>query len=300
VSTQDNIPENATPRVQRPRIQPRLGRSGGANTDQAAPNRRQIAVTSFDLLNGAYTTASRGRMASIIMLSIILFVLLGLGLNGLRSSLNLANVNSEIASLKERQRDATARFSASTGLPEGVSEKQLIARFQTLTNEYEKVSVQSVDVFGLYNRLVDDNVIITALSGDITELPTDGEKASTNAVDKALFDGVTEVGENEVLIKITVTATSDSPAKLTGWAQQVRDRGVFRNLVVVRSANIYTLTGLLVQDEAPISITNSFAGLGLPVAVGAKPVKSSEEQENAGSTAGTGSENNTQNQGGNN
>ena len=300
MSAQDNIPENQKPRVQRPRIQPRLGRSGGNNGDQAAPNRRQIAVTSFDLLNGAYTTASRGRMASIIMLSIIMFVLLGLGLTGLRSSLNLANVNSEIASLKERQREATARFSASTGLPDGVSEKQLIARFQTLTNDYENMSLQSVDVFGLYNRLVDDNVIITALSGDITNLPAEGEKVSTNAVDKVLFDGVTEVGENEVLIKITVTATSDSPAKLTGWAQQIRDRDVFRNLVVVRSANIYTLTGLLVQDEAPVSITNSFAGLGLPVAVGGKPVKSNEEPKTTGSTADTGNENNAQNAGGSN
>ena len=300
MSAENSIPENQKPRIQRPRIQPRLGRSGGNSGDQAAPNRRQIAVTSFDLLNGAYTTASRGRMASIIMLSIIMFVLLGLGLTGLRSSLNLANVNSEIASLKERQRDATARFSASTGLPDGVSEKQLIARFQTLTNDYENMSLQSVDVFGLYNRLVDDNVIITALSGDITKLPAEGEKESTNAVDKLLFDGVTEVGENEVIIKITVTATSDSPAKLTGWAQQIRDRDVFRNLVVVRSANIYTLTGLLIQDEAPVSITNSFAGLGLPVAVGGKPVKSNEETKTTGPAADTGNENNAKKPGGSN
>ena len=281
-------------------MQTRLGRIGESKTEQITPNRRQIAVTSFDLLNGAYTTASRGRMASIVILSVILFLVLGLGLSGLRGSLNLANVNSEIASLKERQREATARFSATTGLPEGVTEKQLITRFQTLTNEYEKVSVQSVDVFGLYNRLIDSNVIITTLNGDITMLPADGEKASTNAIDKALFEGVTEVGENEVIIKISVTATSDSPAKLTAWAQQIRDRDIFRNLVVVRSANIYTLTGLLVQDAAPISITNSFAGLGLPVAVGGKPAKSSEKPNTTDSAAGTGNESNNQNQGGNN
>jgi len=238
-------------------------------------------------------------MASIITLSLILFLLLGLGLTGLRSSLTLANVNSEIASLKERQRDATSRFSASTGLPEGVSEKQLISRFQALTNEYEGVSLKSVDVFGMFNQLVNSGVIITALSGEITQLPADGEKKNTNAVEAALFEGVTEVEDGEVLIKVSVTATSDSPAKLTEWAQQVRDRGLFRNLVVVRSANVYTLTGLLIQDEAPISILNSFAGAGLPVALGG----GSEETDTAAAGEAAGGQdtaNKDQNQGGNN
>lgn len=240
-------------------------------------------------------------MASIVTLSLILFVLLGLGLTGLRSSLSLANVNSEIASLKERQRDATARFSASTGLPEGVSEKQLISRFQALTSEYEAVSVQSVDVFGLFNRLVNENVVITALSGEITTLPKDGEKKSTNAVEAALFEGVTELEDGEVLIKVSVTATSSSPARLTEWAQEIRDRGLFRNLVVVRSANVYTLTGLLIQDETPISILNSFAGSGLPVALGGGADEEDGDTEEA--TDSTGDEaaaNGTGNQGGDN
>lgn len=207
---------------------------------------------------------------------------MGLGLSGLRSSLSLANVNSEIASLKERQRDATARFSASTGLPDGVSEKQLISRFQALTGEFEAVSVQSIDVFAMVAQLVDEGVYITGLSGEITAIPTkDGKRAALNTVDAALYDGVDETKEGEVLVKVSVTATSDSPARLTAWAQKVRERGVFRNLVVVRNANVYTLTGLLVQDEAPSAILNSFAASGLPVALGGRTADDNEGAANA-------------------
>jgi len=263
-------PPPAAPRSGLPKSGQR-GKKATPGLEPQAGNRRQIAVTSFDLLNGSYLTTSRGRLASIVLLSIILFAVLGLGLTGLRSNLELANVNAEIATLKERQRTATSRFVATTGLPVGVSEKQLFARFEDLTNRFEKISVLNVDSLGLYSRLVAPNVFITSLNAEIKTFKEGDKRTPTQ---EQLYKGIGELEPNEVLIEVSFTGVGTNPSVLTAWAQRVRDSNIFLNIVVVRSGNIYTITGVFVQDDAPPATLNAFARAGLPIALGGRETSS--------------------------
>ncbi len=265
--------------------------------DQQSGNRRQIAVTSFDLLNGSYLTTSRGRLASIIMLSVVMIVVLGLGLTGLRANLSLANTTAEIASLKERQRDATSRFLATTGLPEGVTEKQLIGRFEDLTNRYEEISVNSVDPLGLYPQIVAPNIFISSLQAKIKTLGSDEKKRT--ALEEQLYEGISELEPNQVLVEVTFTATAANPAVLTSWAQAVRNKEVFRSMIVTRSGNVYTVTGVFLQEDAPASILTAFARGGLPAALGGRET-SETTSTNTGSTNTGGTNTGSTNTGGTN
>ena len=89
---------------------------GRSNKNNSAPNvessnRRQIAITAFDLLNGEYLYTEKNRKIFTIILAIGSFTLLFLGSQTV-SSVVTANENSKkLISLSEEQREAEMRFS---------------------------------------------------------------------------------------------------------------------------------------------------------------------------------------------
>jgi hypothetical protein len=274
----------------------KLSNRSGNTLEQIAPNRRQIAVTSFDLLNGAYQVSSRNRRISILILGV---VILGLGWQGgqvVQNQLTLTKIEGENLELKERQRAATARFSATTGLPEEVDEKMLFARFENLTDDLKVVSVTSASPFEVLSTITDPSISISSINTRIrtgTSLEKESEDSTTSKdssaseaglYDEELFAGLSELKPGEVILETTVVATANDVAGLTRWAQRVRDARIFANVVISRLGAVYTLTGVQVQSRTASTLFTPWSQAGLPIATGATA------DETADATAESGTE----------
>lgn len=267
---------------------PGRGVSRGGNTlEQVAPNRRQIAVTSFDLLNGSFHTAARNRQISVFLLAAVVLGIAWQGAHALQNTIKLSEVTSEVLNLKDRQRDATARFSASSGLPEGVTEVQLFNRYELLTTNLEQVSVSSATPFIVLATVSDPTVTISSIGSRLRNVtvPTSTETSSTKGVvqtrESELLKGIKELEPGQVLVETTITATAVDVAALTRWAQRVRDAKVFNNIVIERSGTVYTLFGVALQDQTPSSVFTPWSQAGLPILLGSKTAANAAPGEGA-------------------
>lgn len=263
---------------------------GGNTLEQVAPNRRQIAVTSFDLLNGAYQVTARNRKISVILLAVVIVSVAWQGGHGLQNQLKMSNLEAQTLEMKERQRMATARFSATTGLPEGVDEQMLITRYELLTANLKQVSVSTATPFDVLATINDPGVSISSVSSRIrtnTKLNADkdakegDEKAEEDNTmfDEELFAGLNELKAGEVVVETKVTATAINVAELTRWAQRVRDAQIFANLVISRTGTVYTLIGVQVQSRTPTTLFTPWSQAGLPIALGAATSDDATEGE---------------------
>ena len=260
----------------------RTSNRGGNTLEQVAPNRRQIAVTSFDLLNGAYQVSARNRKISVVLAAVVLIGVAWQGGQAVQNRLELTEITSSVLELKERQRAATTRFSASTGLPEGITEQQLLTRYDRLTVDLKQVSVSSATPFEVLasindpsitvsrvtTRLLNSSVLDSSEEGENAEASSSGA-ASDDIADQSLLKGLEALKAGEVLLETTVTATATDIAALTRWAQRVRDANIFANIVVERVGAVYTLTGVQVQSRTPTTVFTPWSQAGLPISLGA-------------------------------
>ncbi len=257
----------------------RTSNRGGNTLEQVAPNRRQIAVTSFDLLNGAYQVSARNRRISVILAAVVLIGVAWQGGQAVQNRLELTEITSSVLELKERQRAATTRFSASTGLPEGITEQQLLTRYDRLTVDLKQVSVSSATPFEVLASINDPSITVSRvttrlLSSSVLDSSKEGEESSSSnsatedIADPALIKGLEALKAGEVLLETTVTATAVDIAALTRWAQRVRDANIFANIVVERVGAVYTLTGVQVQSRTPNTVFTPWSQAGLPISLG--------------------------------
>lgn len=255
------------------RLASRINKNSPAN-EALSPNRRQIAVTSFDLLNGAYQTASRSRLASLIILSLVLVIGAGVSINGLTARVELSSVSSELLDLKSRERDATSKFTSFSGLPEGVTEKQLLNRYDSLTSAFKKISTYSVSTFDYYGEVEYADVQISEFSmefrtsiGKISEEKKTNESRDATSVEltKELLANIDELVENEVLVIVKATAVGD-PINLARWAQSVKNSKEFSNVIVTRTNVSSTIVATAVQRGPSADIAEVFTRSKLPIA----------------------------------
>jgi hypothetical protein len=236
-------------------------------------------VTSFDLLNGAYQVSARNRRISVILAAVVLIGVAWQGGQAVQNRLELTEITSSVLELKERQRAATTRFSASTGLPEGITEQQLLTRYDRLTVDLKQVSVSSATPFEVLASINDPSITVSRvttrlLSSSVLDSSKEGEESSSSnsatedIADPALIKGLEALKAGEVLLETTVTATAVDIAALTRWAQRVRDANIFANIVVERVGAVYTLTGVQVQSRTPNTVFTPWSQAGLPISLG--------------------------------
>ncbi len=265
----------------------RTSNRGGNTLEQVAPNRRQIAVTSFDLLNGAYQVSARNRKISVVLAAVVLIGVAWQGGQAVQNRLELTEITSSVLELKERQRAATTRFSASTGLPEGITEQQLLTRYDRLTVDLKQVSVSSATPFEVLASINDPSITVSKVTTrllnssvlDSSEKEEGAESSSTekaadDIADPSLLQGLEALKVGEVLLETTVTATAADIAALTRWAQRVRDANIFANIVVERVGAVYTLTGVQVQSRTPTTVFTPWSQAGLPISLGTEAAES--------------------------
>lgn len=236
-------------------------------------NRRNIAVTSFDLLNGEYAVTERNKRIFSIITIIGVIVLVFLGYQIVNVNLDNNNLVANKLLLDDEKRKLEARFTQTTGIPEGITQSELISNFNSYENDFQYISYVTAFPFDLLNVLRSGNIYITSVSTKIvnskqTDKAENKGRENPNDIPVELLSEVDieDIIKNESIpIYYKIVATALTPLDLAEWAKRVRDANVFNEMTIVSSGNIYTLHGIVSQSTPPSVIAKSWSEASLPI-----------------------------------
>lgn len=238
-------------------------------------NRRQIAITAFDLLNGEYLYTEKNRRIFTIILTFGVISLLFLGSKTVTTVITANENTKKLISLSEEQRTAEMRFSQTSGIPEGITIKDLLSNFTSYENDFKFISNTTALPFDILSIIRSPDIFITSAYINIVKSVANSEggesssaKVTVNSPPKELlneidFEEINKV--KSVVIYYKINASASTALLLAEWAKRVRDSNIFNEMIIVSAGNIYTIHGVIVQDVPPEVIVNSWTQAGLPV-----------------------------------
>jgi hypothetical protein len=237
-------------------------------------NRRQIAITAFDLLNGEYIYTEKNRKIFTVILAVGVITLIFLGSKTVTSIITSNENTKKLIALSEEQRTAEMRFSQTSGIPDGITIKDLLSNFTSYENDFKFISNTTALPFDILSAIRSPDIFITSAYINIiksegkTEEGGEVAKKTVNSPPEELlkeidFKEISEVGS--VLVYYKITASASTALSLAEWAKRIRDSNTFNEMIIVSAGNIYTIHGVVVQDTPPEVIVNSWTQAGLPV-----------------------------------
>lgn len=236
-------------------------------------NRRNIAVTSFDLLNGEYAITERNKRIFSVITVIGVLMIVFLGYQVVNVNLENNNLVANKLLLDEEKRKLEARFTQTTGIPEGITQSDLISNFNSFENDFQYISYVTAFPFDLLNVLKSNNIYITSVNTKIVySKPKEGEESkgreNPNDIPAELLSEVDidDIIKNDSIpIYYKIVATALTPLDLAEWAKRVRDANIFNEMTIVSSGNIYTVHGIVSQATPPSVIAKSWSEASLPI-----------------------------------
>ena len=147
-----------------------------ADKGKSALNRREIPVSSYDFLNGAYKTAARARTTALSVGAVMTAIALVLGFQGWRESRDVQSVQNSLDTLTLQNSAALQEFGTLTGVT-GVSERDLLDRDKVLSRALLDSLSGAPDVILLLSQVQQS----AAALGIVVESVTMNEKTSSTA-----------------------------------------------------------------------------------------------------------------------
>ena len=252
------------------------GRSKKTNNEPKveSSNRRQIAITAFDLLNGEYNYTEKNRKIFTIIIAIGVVTFLFLGTQTVTSVVTSNENTKKLIALSEEQRGAEMRFSQTSGIPDGITIKDLLTNFTSYEDDFKFISNTTALPFDILSTIRSPDIYIT--SAYINLIKTDAkaeedenkrEKTSNRPPDELLteidFEEINKI--KSVVVYYKITASASSALLLAEWAKRIRDSNTFNEMIIVSAGSLYTIHGVVVQDTPPEVIVTSWTQAGLPV-----------------------------------
>lgn len=237
-------------------------------------NRRQIAITAFDLLNGEYIYTEKNRKIFTIIIVFCIITLLFLGSKTVTSVITTNENTKKLIALSEEQREAEMRFSQTSGIPDGITIKDLLSNFTSYESDFKFISNTTALPFDILSIIRSPDIFITSAYINLvktSEKSEEGEKSVKVNVNSPPEELLSEIDFEEinkiksVVVYYKITASASTALLLAEWAKRIRDSNTFNEMIIVSAGNIYTIHGVVVQDTPPEVIVNSWTQAGLPV-----------------------------------
>ena len=252
----------------------------GSSAASLPQNRREIPLSSFDLLNGDFKRSNRNKKSMTILG--MFFLVAAAGLTGLGYlSLQEANsIRSEIVALTDEKERAVEEFGVLTGL--SVSETELFQRSDSLTRGVIRSTVTQPDVGGLVD--------------DLNFVATPSVQLNSVIISAPSFVALTEEEGKEILepAQVAITVSGASLNDIITWAESLRGSEILDNFQFARRGETVTVTANFVNGHISgndIAVLSRF-GINSTAIRGVTEgpqeiVASSDEGENSGSSSDT-------------
>lgn len=225
------------------------GKTRGAVAASLPQNRREIPLSSFDLLNGEFMASARNKRAGSIIAMVFVAASAGLGALGFMDLQQANEVKSQVTALKDEKEVAMEDFGSLTGL--AVSEVELFERNDILTRSAVRSVVTQPDVVGLFKDLkfVEDPLV----------------QVTSVTVSSPSFVIVEGDETKEVLepASVVITVVGSSLNDIISWADSLRNSNIMENFQFARKGDSVTVTASFVKGHVSDNDLATLASLSI-------------------------------------
>lgn len=211
-------------------------------------NRREIPLSSFDFLAGAYRATKRARSVSVAVLVVVALVGFANVFNGFRTGLDVNRVRSEIRKIESDEKALIEEFGASAT---GIATADILDRDRVISTGLVSVTASQGDFSSLLNDLSALKVEGAAINGFVFGAAVKFDE------DEKKF----EVPENTIPVRITVLG--NTIAATIDLAERIEAVEGFSNVRITRENNTAIILGTIPANKPPSDLVQRLLDLGV-------------------------------------
>jgi hypothetical protein len=220
----------------------------GSATNALPQNRREIPLSSFDLLNGAFKKSTRNKKSMTILGTFFAVASVGIAGLGYLDMQEANGLRSEIAALVDEKEKAMTDFGVLTGL--AVSETELFQRNDLLVLSAIRSTVTQPDIVGLFNDLnFISNPLVQVNSVTISApvfVPVESTSNSTNQTSNDASKPKQEILQPA---QVVITVSGASLNDIIAWAEALRNSDILENFQFARRGDSVTVTASFIKGH---------------------------------------------------
>lgn len=222
-------------------------------------NRKDIPLTAFDFLDGAYAATKRARAIGIGVLGLALLLLSWTVFNGLQASWEVADVRDQVTELKNSRGALVGEFGESV---QGVPTEALLTRERVLSAGFAGVTNQQGNFLALFDQLralETADARIASLSYGLAADP-DSSKDSKKSTDGSADDEAAQTAE-KVTVRILISG-SDLSATV-GLADRIRQVPGLENVAIDLGGSGASVVASISLNKPPQRLLDRLVTLGV-------------------------------------
>jgi len=217
-------------------------------------NRKDIPLTAFDFLDGAYAATKRARAVGTGLLAVSLIVLAWTVVSGLVASGDVDAVRAEVTGVEESRARLVTDFVGGESV-EGIPTESLLARERALAVGFAGVTNRQGDFPGLLAELRSLGVPGARVTGVSYGLAASSEKGPS-----------AEEADEEVTVEtvsVLVLITGENLASTVALADRVKQTPGLSDFVVDLAGTGAAVTAKITLDSPPDRLLSRLSALGI-------------------------------------
>lgn len=240
---------------------PRAASTALSNTQAVAPelaNRREIPLSVFDFLNGAYNATKRARLITLV--AIILVLLLGVYVSAgtLLSSFKAEDISSRLEGVEKEKIGLIAEFGTEIN---GIQTKVVLDRDKELSSGLATITASQGDLVAVLAEiagLVSTEASVLSVSyGSAAEIKSDTTTTTTT------IPGAPKTNKIASTIALRIVIRGESIAAAANAADKIRQVASLQNVEVDVQGREVSINATLALSKPPRAMLERLIGLGV-------------------------------------
>ena len=217
-------------------------------------NRKEIPLTAFDFLDGAYAATKRARLVGTIILGLVLLVASWTVFSGLQASWEVSDVRAQVEELKNSRGSLVGEFGESV---DGIPTESLLDRERTLAAGFASVTNRQGNFLGLFEELRKLNSPEAQISSVTYGGSTEGAAAPAQEGE----DGAAAPAAQTVSVRILVSGSN--LAATVNLADRIRQVPGLENVDVDLGGTGASVVAEISLDRPPQRLVDRLVTLGV-------------------------------------
>ena len=256
---------------------PQAASTALSNTQAVAPelaNRREIPLSVFDFLNGAYNATKRARLITLV--AIILVLLLGVYVSAgtLLSSFKAEDISSRLEGVEKEKVGLIAEFGTEIN---GIQTNVVLDRDKELSSGLATITASQGVLAEIAGLVSTEASVLSVSYGSAAEIKSDTTTTTTT------IPGATKTNKIASTIALRIVIRGESIAAAANAADKIRQVASLQNVEVDVQGREVMINATLALSKPPRAMLERLIGLG--VRSGTTPAAATQDTTTTSSTS---------------
>lgn len=253
---------------------PQAASTALANTQAVSPelaNRREIPLSAFDFLNGAYNATKQARRLTLTVIAAVLLLTIYIGAGTFVDSFKVGDAEARLKDLEAERSALIAEFGSEI---DGISTLIVLDRDRSLSSGLAAVTATQGDMISILNEisgLVSDRVTVVQVTYGLAV----GDTKSKSTTTTTLAPGQTAKAADSVAFSIVVRGSDIATAAEA--ADRIRQLPSLQNVEVDVQGREVIVTASIPLNKPPRAMLERLIGLGVRTTASGGSTNTDEE-----------------------